>query len=173
MFRTILWKLYRKRKLYASFASVGTKVQIKSSCMFDHNKNISFGNNISVQRGCSFSGHGGIKIGNGTVIAHCVDIFSGEHNYNSDDLKYLPFDERFVCEPVIIDEFVWIGSHSIILPGVHIGEGAIIGAGTVVTKDIPPLAIVVGSPARIIGYRKKEVYENLKHKDMSFIRLMR
>lgn len=173
MFRTILWRLYRKKKLYKSFGSVGEKVQISISCVFNHNNNIYFGNNISVQRECSFSGHGNIRIGDGTIIAHCVDIFSGEHNYNSLDLEYLPFDERFICEEVNIGRFVWIGSHSIILPGVQIGDGAVIGAGSVVTKDVPALSIVGGNPARIIGYRDKETYDRLKKENKSFIKWMR
>lgn len=56
---------------------------------------------------------------------------------------------------VVIDNGVWIGSRVTILPGVHIGEGAIVGAGAVVTKDVPPYSIVGGNPARVIKYRKK------------------
>jgi maltose O-acetyltransferase len=57
-------------------------------------------------------------------------------------------------KPVVIDD-VWIGGHVIILPGVHIGKGAIVGAGAVVTKDVPEYAIVGGSPAKVIKYRKE------------------
>lgn len=56
--------------------------------------------------------------------------------------------------PFHIDDDVWIGTRAIIMPGVTIGKGAIIGAGAVVTKDVPPYAIVVGAPAKIIKYRK-------------------
>ena len=58
-----------------------------------------------------------------------------------------------ICEPVFIGNDVWIGCHSIIKPNVHIGDGAIIGANSVVTKDVPPYAIVAGVPAKIIKYR--------------------
>lgn len=54
---------------------------------------------------------------------------------------------------VIIDDDVWVGANAIILTGVHVGRGAVIGAGTIVTKDIPPYAVVVGNPARIIRFR--------------------
>ncbi len=172
MFGKIFLK-YRKNKLYRSFGAVGDKVQIHESCIFNHNANICFGNNISIQRNCSFSGHGGITIGNGTIIAHDVEIFSGEHNYNSEDLNYLPFDERFVYEKVEIGEYVWIGSHVVILPGIKIGNGAVVGVGSIVTKDVPELAIVGGNPAKILGYRNKEVYNKLKNEQKSFIKYKR
>lgn len=59
-----------------------------------------------------------------------------------------------VPRPVIISDDVWIGARVTILPGVHIGKGAIIGAGAVVTKDVPEYAVVGGNPAKIIKYRK-------------------
>ena len=57
---------------------------------------------------------------------------------------------------------MWIGSRVTIIPGVSIGEGAVIGAGAVVTHDIPPLAVAGGNPAKVIKYRNQEVYEKLK-----------
>lgn len=172
MFRRFIERR-KMQKLKNSFQSVGEKVQIHESCSFNHNGQIAFGNNISIQRDCTFSGHGGIQIGNGVVISHCVDIFTGEHNYNSDDLEFLPFDERFVCAPVIIGDYVWIGSHTVILPGVKIGEGAVVGACSVVTKDIPACAVAVGNPARVIRYRNEQQYQKLKQEGKSFIALKR
>ena len=58
------------------------------------------------------------------------------------------------CDPVVIDDDVWIGTAAIILQGVHIGRGSIIGAGAVVTRDIPPFSIAVGVPARVTACRK-------------------
>ena len=55
---------------------------------------------------------------------------------------------------ITVEDDVWIGANSVILPGVHINKGAIIGAGSVVTKDIPPYAIAVGNPAKVIKYRQ-------------------
>lgn len=172
MFRRLFLK-YKKRKLYKSFGAVGEKVQIHESCIFNHNANIYFGNNISIQRNCAFSGHGGIVVGNGTILAHCVEVFSGEHNYNSDDLQFLPFDERFICGKVEIGNYVWIGSHVVILPGIKIGDGAVVGTGAIVTKDVPELAIVGGNPARILGYRDREVFNRLRNNDKSFIKYKR
>ena len=57
--------------------------------------------------------------------------------------------------PVVIEDDVWIGSRVIIMPGVHIGEGCVIGTGTIVTKNIPPYAVAVGVPAKVIKFRNK------------------
>lgn len=102
-----------------------------------------------------------VKIDNFVIIAPNCKIFTRSHNYNSDDLTALPFDNRMVCGGVHIEKFVWIGDSVIILPGVTVGEGAVVAAGAIVTKDVPPLAVVGGNPAKIIKYRNKEKYTEL------------
>ncbi len=79
-----------------------------------------------------------------------VSTFPFKHRINIDDPRDLFLDN------VVIGNDVWIGANAIILPGVNIGDGAVIGAGTVVTKDVPPYAIVGGNPARVIKYRFDE-----------------
>lgn len=163
-----MFEFFRRKKKYV-LKYCGSNVQISDTCTFNHCEGIEIGDNVSIQRDCTFSGHGGIEIGTGTIISHCVDIFSGEHNYDSDDLQSLPFDERFVNAPVKIGKYVWIGCHSIILPGVVIGDGAVIGAGSVVTKDVPPLAIAAGNPAHIIKYRNEKRFLELAASDTSLM----
>lgn len=84
-------------------------------------------------------------------------ILAQSHNYNGDEL---PYDSTYIIKNVVIDDNVWIGSRVLIIGEVHIGEGAIIGAGSIVTKDVPPLAIYAGG--KIIKYRDKEKYNRLK-----------
>lgn len=84
-------------------------------------------------------------------------ILAQSHNYNGDEL---PYDSTYTIKNVVIDDNVWIGSRVLIIGEVHIGEGAIIGAGSIVTKDVPPLAIYAGG--KIIKYRDKEKYNRLK-----------
>lgn len=132
-----------------------------------------YGRNLTVNHYCRFAGNirvgdnchfNGMEIGGGNVLIH-NNLHSGEevlilaqsHNYNGDEL---PYDSTYIIKNVVIDDNVWIGSRVLIIGEVHIGEGAIIGAGSIVTKDVPPLAIYAGG--KIIKYRDKEKYNRLK-----------
>lgn len=94
----------------------------------------------------------GVIIGNNVDIAQDTNIWIEQHDYNSPTYKS-------VCKEVIIEDYVWLASRVTVLPGVHIGRGAVVASGAVVTKDVPPLAIVAGIPAKIIGYRKEEALQ--------------
>ena len=102
-----------------------------------------------------------ILLGKGSIIAPRCKLITSNHNYNSCDLRAIPFDNRNYVEDIIIKEGVWIGDSVIILPGITIGKGAVVGSGSVVTKDIPEYAIVAGNPAKVLKYRDKEIFDNL------------
>ncbi|MEM1157462.1 MAG: acyltransferase [Verrucomicrobiota bacterium] len=102
---------------------------------------------------CTFYGHGGITIGSNCLIAGNTCIVSSNHTIPPVDKKIR--DCPSILKPTHIGNDVWIGFSSTILGGVHIGDGAVIGAGSVVTKNIPAAAIAVGNPARIIRYREE------------------
>jgi acetyltransferase-like isoleucine patch superfamily enzyme len=89
---------------------------------------------------------GVIILEDNVVLGPGVVIFSSTHDYN-----FLALPD--ISAPVKICRYVWVGGKSIILPGVVIGEGAVIGAGSVVTKDIPPYCVAVGNPAKVIKQR--------------------
>ncbi|WP_108669007.1 acyltransferase [Peribacillus acanthi] len=129
------------------------------------------GNDVFIGFGGFYVASGGISIGNGTIIAHKVEIMTRNHNYDSEDLKSIPYDSRYILKPVVIEENVWIGSNVCIVPGVCIGEGAVIGMGSVVTKDVPKYAIVGGNPAKVIKFRDSEVYEKLKLENKIYLRI--
>lgn len=82
-----------------------------------------------------------------------VMIFHGDHEMSRRDIP-MRLQGDSVSKPVVIGDDVWIGARSIILKGVHIGKGAVIAAGAVVTKDVPEYAIVGGVPAKVIKYRE-------------------
>lgn len=109
---------------------------------------------------------GGVSIGRYFHTGRSLTIFSVKHIYK--DAKSIPYGDAIESSPVTIQDFVWCGANVTIMPGVIIGEGAIIGAGTVITKNIPPLAIVGGFPARIIKYRDKLNFEALKREKSFF-----
>ena len=86
-------------------------------------------------------------------------VITQNHNYEG---ELIPYDNTYVKKPVMIGDCVWFGNKVTVLGGVTIGEGAIIAAGAVVTKDVPPLAIVGGNPAKVIKYRNADHYFKLK-----------
>ena len=97
--------------------------------------------------------HGDCTIGNHVMMGPDVVVITRNHSFDSTDIPMMfqGFDEE---RPVVIGNDVWIGERVIILPGVNVGDGAILAAGAVVTKDVPPYAIVAGVPAKIIKMRK-------------------
>ena len=110
----------------------------------DCGKNIKIGKNVFINACCRFQDQGGIEIGDGSLIGHNTTIATLNHDFNPAKRQNL------TPRPVKIGKNVWIGSDCTILPGVEIGDGAIIGAGSVVTKSVPKNTIAVGNPARVI-----------------------
>lgn len=108
------------------------------------------GEHTFVGRGCEIDVAGAVTIGAHTLLA--PGVFITDHAHNQAAAKR--FDEQGSrIAPVVIGDDAWLGAHCVILPGVTIGNGAIVGAGAVVTKDVEPYAIVAGVPARVIGRR--------------------
>ncbi|MBV1778362.1 sugar O-acetyltransferase [Paeniglutamicibacter sp. ABSL32-1] len=110
----------------------------------DFGKNITLGKRIFINAGCKFQDQGGVSIGDDTLIGHNVVIATLNH-----DLAPSRRADMHPA-PVAIGRNVWIGSNATILPGVRIGDDAVVAAASVVTKDVPEGAVVVGSPARVV-----------------------
>lgn len=161
----------KRRKLQNSLKSCGQKVYVDASTVLRYPENITIGDYVHIQPGCKFFGGGGIEIGKGTIFAHDIQILSQNHMYDAEDLKYLPYDERIVDKTVHIGDYVWIGARALIIPGIIIGDGAVIAAGAVVTKDVPRCAVVGGNPARIVKYRDKQIFEKLSSNSLGYIEL--
>ena len=97
-------------------------------------------------------GHGGVTIGSNTLIAMHTCIVSSNHTIPADN--ELIRSKPDILLPVIIGSDVWIGAGCKILGGVTIGDGCVVGAGSVVTKSLPPYSVSVGTPAKVIKYRE-------------------
>ncbi len=116
-----------------------------------------WGGSVSVGRNCYvgfysiISGQGGVVIGDNVLIADHVTIVAGNHRF--DDPSRAIIEQGETAKGIRVERDVWIASHAVILDGVTIGEGAVVAAGAVVTKDVPPGQIVAGVPARPIGVR--------------------
>ena len=110
----------------------------------DFGKNIHLGKNVFINSGCRFQDQGGIYIGDNVLIGHNVVLATLNHDENP--LKR----GNLIPSPIKIGNDVWVGSNATIIPGVTIGDGAIVAAGAVVTKDVDKNTIVGGVPARYI-----------------------
>jgi acetyltransferase-like isoleucine patch superfamily enzyme len=129
-----------------------------------HNaKSIKVGSNVRIGEGSYINAKGGIEIGNNVQTGPQIFIWTSNHNYYSPNT--LPYDKVIIKKPVKIEDNVWIGAKSKIIPGVTIGEGAVIAMGAVVTKDVPACAVVGGNPAKILKYRDIDRYYELKNKE--------
>ncbi len=134
------------RELFSEL--IGKKVP-NTFCLFppfysECGKNITVGENVFINACCKFQDQGGITIGNNCLIGHNVTIATLNHDFNPEKRANIN------PSPVVIGDNVWIASDSTILPGIKIEDGAIVGAGSVVTKNVEKNTIVAGNPARVI-----------------------
>lgn len=118
----------------------------------------SVGENFN-SNGIEVHGRGSVTIGDNFHCGTNCTILTDNHNYRG---QAIPYDDTFLVADTVIGDNVWLGINVILLPGVTIGEGAIIQAGSVVTSDIPALAIAGGHPARQFSTRDAEHYETMK-----------
>ena len=135
--------------------------------MFYFPERVVIKDNVGIQTNGYFNGRGGLTIGANTRISHYVTVYTYNHDFRKS--SRIPYSaEAIDPKPVSIQNNVCIGAHVLIVPGVTIGEGAILGLGCVVTKDVPLLAVVGGNPAKIINYRDRVKYEGMKNTKMFF-----
>ncbi len=137
--------------------AVGIHTNFLMGVVFRKGKNISVGNNSIINENVLLDGRGGkLIIGDNVDIAQETNIWTLEHDVHDDNHKDIGGD-------VIIEDYAWIASRVTVLPGVIIGKGEVIATGAVVTKDIPPLAIAAGVPAKVIGTRKSALNYTLNY----------
>ena len=107
---------------------------------------IEIGNHTFVNYGSSIAARASVKIGSHCLLGHYTFVMDNDQH---DVVKHSVLPQS---DPVIIEDHVWIGSKVVVLPGVRIGTRAVIGAGSIVTKDIPPRCVAAGNPARVLRY---------------------
>lgn len=144
-----------KTRLRVKSCGLGLKVNHKS----EFARNVVIGNHCNFN-GITVRGFGEVEIGDYFHSGSGCLIMLGSHDY--DHGEAIPYGEGHVKKTVKIDDFVWFGSNVTVCGNIHIGEGAIIAIGSVVVKDVPPLAIVGGNPAKVIKYRDSAHYYHLK-----------
>lgn len=144
------------RKLRSSvgrflFDKCGNNINIERGAEFGMGKGISIGDNSGLGIRCYIRGP--LEIGSNVMMGPDVKIITNRHNYANPSIP-MRLQQHIAPLKVFIGDDVWIGANVIILPGIHIGNGVIIGAGSVVTHDVPDFSIVGGNPAKIIKSRK-------------------
>lgn len=144
---------YRAKKIAKQ---VGTNLKVNGKSIFSGR--IFFGNNNNFN-GMKVLGNGSVYFGNNFHSGIECMIITQNHNYEG---KMIPYDDTYITKTVTIEDNVWLGNRVTIVGNVTIGEGAIIAAGSVVSKDVPKYAIVGGNPAKIIKYRDIDHYNLLK-----------
>lgn len=141
----------RKFVLRPWLGSWGAGTGIQLHCRFIDGPKVFLGNRNVINMGCMFRArHYRIRTGNDVSIGPEATILTLGHD---------PQSRKFGDKggEVVIGDRAWIGYRAIVLPGVTIGEGAVVGAGSVVTKNIEPFTIVAGNPAKVIGERRKDL----------------
>ena len=124
--------------------SVGEGFSLFPPFYADYGQNITVGKNVFINSGCCFQDQGGIEIGNNVLIGQQVVIATLNHDLSPEKRA------NMLPAPVKIGNDVWVGAHATILSGVTVGDGAVIAAGAVVTKDVPANTVVGGVPAKVI-----------------------
>jgi len=139
-------------KLY--HVQIGRGVIIYGGAEIRNPKMLSIGDCSCIGDNVILDARKGITIGKNVNLSSGVWIWTLQHDPQDPDFKA-------VGKPVLINDYVWLSCRCIVLPGVTIGKGAVVAAGAVVTKDVPDFAIVGGVPAKIIGYRQRDLRYNL------------
>lgn len=141
---------WRKAYLKLVRANIGKGSFIMRKVYIQSPNRLKIGRFSHINRGCLVDARGNIKIGHSVSVSHNVSLVTGGHNYTD---KY--FSGKF--EPITIEDFAWIGVGAIILQGVTIGKGAVVCAGSVVTKNVAAYDVVAGVPAKVIKKRPTDL----------------
>jgi acetyltransferase-like isoleucine patch superfamily enzyme len=151
--------IHKVRKFFVRtlIGEFGKSSNILMLVEFRELKNITVGEHCVINSKVLLDGRGGsLQIGNNVDIGQETNIWTLEHDPHDDF-------HRTKGGGVIVEDYVWIASRVTILPGVRIGRGAVVATGSVVTKDVPPMAIVGGVPAKIIGSRESGLKYSLSY----------
>jgi acetyltransferase-like isoleucine patch superfamily enzyme len=164
--RFLIKKVRAFQKVYYTWiakrtvGSYGVSLRVNHSCKFT--RNVKLGD-FCYFNGLKVRGRGHVFFGNHCHSGQDILIISSSHQYNDGDA--IPYDtHNHIVYKIWIGDYVWIGDRVIIVGNVHVGDGSVLAAGAVVTKDVPKCAIVGGNPAKVLKYRNVEHFESMTEK---------
>lgn len=132
---------------------LGEDTTLQSGLRLTNPEKISIGSHCNLAQGAFITGGGGVRIGDWVGFGPDVKVWSVTHRFDDAERPWLL--QGWEMKAVEIEDDVWLGANVFVMPGVTIGKGAIISAGTVINKSIPPYALVAGNPGRVVGWRKR------------------
>ena len=142
---------YNKLMRELFYNQIGEKSFVNNKLTVVVPRNVRIGNGVTIMNGVLIMGRGGVTIEDNVMVAANAKLISNNHD---------PYDRIvLLCKPVLIKEGAWIGAAATILPGVTVGKYAIVGADSVVTKNVPDYAVVVGNPAKVVKVLDKDKFK--------------
>lgn len=141
----------KKKFLELNGAKIGKRPIFYPGVFIFPGRNLVVGDDVDFAKGVIIGTPGGVRIGDRVLLGFGCQIMSGNHVIPPNKGKI--FHSGFDRKPVSIEKDAWIGAYSVIVAGVTVGEGAVVAAGSVVTKDVAPFSIVGGVPAKLIRMR--------------------
>lgn len=163
--RSVQNKLMAARQILPGFywrpwaKHIGRNVRFHGHVILDGPEQISIGDDTSLNEGVLISARGPITLGRGVRVSARAMIISGALNYEA-----LEQEAPHCEEPIVVEDGVWIGAGAIVLQGVRIGRCSVVGAGAVVTSDVPANVLVAGVPARVIRHLDRRSESTTLHK---------
>ena len=144
----------------SSLRHIGENSVVMAAAKITHPSRVWIGKESTIHNGVFINSWGGVHIGDYVGIAANCTLLTFNHKYVH--ANSVPFDDKIILKPIILRDFAWLGFNVKVMPGIEIGEGAIAAFGSVVAENVPARAIVMGNPAKIVGYRSEEHFEKCK-----------
>jgi acetyltransferase-like isoleucine patch superfamily enzyme len=155
IFNKYVFLVARARALIFSIfmVRVGKRTYFSRDVVILSPRNVKIGSDVTINVGCRLDGNGGLDIGDFSMFGTNVTVLTAGHKF--DDVDIPMKSQGNWTKKTTIGSDVWVGNNAVIMPGVVLGDGAIVGANSVVSKDVKPFNVVAGSPAKVIKIRGK------------------
>lgn len=133
-------------------ARIGERLKLWRDVYIDDYRNLVVGSDVSISKGAMFICAGGVTLGDEAMIGYGAQLVTAGHTI-TDVGESMRFSGLTIA-PIVVERGAWVGAGAILLPGVTLGEGSVVAAGAVITKDVEPFTVVAGVPGKVVGSRE-------------------